>query len=62
MSNATHTDEQQDTENYNSRIAMSELCSRVIKNEELNELMHIKHKNSDQDKMNLNDAAGVVVM
>ena len=33
MSLANHTDEQQDTKNDNSRIDMSELCSRVIENE-----------------------------
>ena len=33
MRRANHIDEQQDTENDNSRIAMSELCSRVIENE-----------------------------
>ena len=26
---------------------MSELCSRVMENEELNEFVHIKHNNSD---------------
>ena len=30
MSCANRTDEQNDTENDNSRIGMSELCSRVI--------------------------------
>ena len=30
---ANHTDEKQDRENDNSRIGISELCSRVIENE-----------------------------
>ena len=33
MWRANHTDEQKDTENDNSRIGMSEFCSRVIENE-----------------------------
>ena len=33
MSRANHTDEEQDTENDNSRIGMSELRSRVMENE-----------------------------
>ena len=33
MSRVNRTDEQQVTENYNSRIGMSELCCRVIENE-----------------------------
>jgi hypothetical protein len=41
---------------------MSELCSRVTENEEMNKLVHIKHINSHQDKMNFNDSADVVVM
>ena len=45
----------------NSRIGMSEFCSRVIESEELNEIVHIKH-NSDHDKINFNDSAGVMVM
>ena len=49
MSHANCTDEQQVTENDNGRIGMSELCSRVIENGELNEFVHIKHNNSDQD-------------
>ena len=41
---------------------MSEMCSRVIENVELNEFVLTKHNNSDQDKMNFNDSAGTVVM
>ena len=33
ISRANRTDVEQDTENDNSRIGMSELCSRVIENE-----------------------------
>ena len=62
MSRANSTDEQQETENDNSRIGMSELCFRVIENEELNEFVHIKHNNIDKDKMNFNDSVGAVVM
>jgi hypothetical protein len=32
MSRANCTDEQQDTDNADSRIGMSELCSRMIEN------------------------------
>ena len=34
----------------------------MIENEELNEFMHIKHNNSDRDKMNFNDSAGAVIL
>ena len=34
MRRANCTDDQQDTENDNSHISMSELCSRVIENGE----------------------------
>ena len=60
ISRANRTDEHQVTENDNSRIGMSELCSRVIKNE-VNSLgielvcAH-QHNNSDQEKNNFNDS------
>ena len=62
MSRANRTDEQQNTKKFNSRIGMSELCSRVIENGKFNEFVHIKHNNSNQNKMNFNDSAGTVVM
>ena len=59
MSRANRTDEEQDTENDN--CVLERLKMKWIRLE-LNEFEHIKHNNSDQDKMNFNDSAGAVVM
>ena len=65
MSRPNLTDEQQGTQNDNSRIDLSELCSRLIENEV--DTLRIERVRAHQTQQrsrpnNFNDSAGAVVM